>query len=210
MKLYDYASAPNPRRVRIFMAEKGIAVPTIQVNLAAGEQFSDAYRAINPRCVVPALVLDDGTVIGEVLAIWHYIESLRPDPPLMGTSATSGALVAMWERRVELDGYLPAADAFRNADSAFAGHAVAGPHKYAQIAALADRGKSRTLDFFGDLDARLATSAFVAGEAFSVADITALVTVDFAAADVGLPVPLHLGALRRWHGVVSARPSMRA
>jgi len=210
MKLYDYASAPSPRRVRIFMAEKGITVPTVQIDLASGEQFSAAYRAVNPRCVVPALVLDDGTVLGEVLAIWHYLEGLHPNPPLMGTSPKGKALIAMWERRMELDGYVPAAEAFRNSASAFAGHAVAGPRKYPQIPELADRGKARTLDYIRDLDARLSSSAFVSGDAFSAADITALVTVEFAAADVGLAIPEELGALRRWHATVSARPSMQA
>lgn len=210
MKLFDFASAPNPRRIRIFMAEKGIAVPTIQVNLAAGEQFSDAYRAINPRCAVPALALEDGTVIGEVLAIWRYLESIRPDPPLLGVSPKEAAIIAMWERRMELDGYLPAADAFRNTDPAFAERAVVGPHPYPRIGALAERGKARIRDFYRDLDDRLMQSPFVAGDSFSAADITALVTVDFATAAVGLAAPPQLRALWRWHGVVSSRPSASA
>jgi glutathione S-transferase len=210
MKLYDFAPAPSPRRVRIFMAEKGLEVPTVQVALGEGKQFAPEYRAVNPRCTVPALVLNDGTAISEVLAIWTYLEAIRPDPPLMGTTPEDKATVAMWERRMELDGYFAAAEAFRNAWPAFAGHAVVGPHGYAQIPALAERGTARTLDFYRDLDARLAESPFVAGLSFSVADITAVVTVDFAVRDVGLPVPDDCKALRRWRDAVSCRPSMKA
>jgi glutathione S-transferase len=210
MKLYDCAFAPSPRRVRVFMAEKGIVVPKEQVAIDKGRQFSPDYRAVNPRCAVPVLVLDDGFAISEVVAIWTYLEGIRPEPPLMGTTPEQKAVIAMWERRMELDGYFAAAEALRNAVPAFAGHAVVGPHDYPQIPALAERGRARTLDFYRDLDARLADWPFVAGMSFSVADITAVVTVDFAAKDVGVPVPDQCKALRRWHDTVSSRPSMKA
>jgi glutathione S-transferase len=210
MKLYDFASAPSPRRVRVFMAEKGIIVPTERVAIDAGKQFAPDYRAINPRCAVPVLVLDDGVAISEVLAIWTYLEGIHPEPPLMGTTPGDKAVVAMWERRMEFDGYFAAAEAFRNASPAFAGHAVVGPHDYAQIPALAERGRARTLDFYGDLDARLTEWPFVAGTSFSIADITAVVTIDFAVKDVDLPIPEQHKALRRWHDTVSSRPSMKA
>jgi glutathione S-transferase len=210
MKLYDFAAAPSPRRVRIFLAEKGIALPSVQVDLATGEQFSAAYRAINPCCAVPALSLDDGSAIAEVQAIWLYLEGLHPDPPLLGTTPESRARILMWDRRMEMDGYQGAAEAFRNAAPTFAGHALVGAHGHDQIPALVERGRKRTLDFYDDLDARLEASRFIAGDAFTVADITAVVTVDFAVADVGLPVPARLTALRRWHEMISSRPSMTA
>lgn len=210
MKLYDAATAPNPRRVRIFLAEKGIQVPVVPVDLAGKEQFSPAYRAINPCCMVPTLVLDDGTAIGEVLAIWRYLEEVHPEPPLMGRTAKDKALVTMWERRMELDGYLAAAEAVRNSLLRLAGRALVGPRDYPQIPALGERGKARVLDFYDDLDSRLADNPFVAGDAFSVADITAIVTIDFVASRLDLPVPSGHGALRRWYDTVAARPSMKA
>ena len=210
MKLYDSASSPNPRRVRIFLAEKGLEVERVRVNLAAGEQFSAAYRAINPRCTVPTLALDDGSAISEVPAICRYIEEIRPEPPLLGTTAKDKAIVIMWERRMELDGFFAVVEALRNSVSFFKDRAVVGPHRYEQIPALAERGRARTLYFYDDLDRRLAESPFVAGERFSIADITAVVTVDFATKRIDLPAPPEREALRRWYDVVSARPSMKA
>jgi glutathione S-transferase len=210
MKLYDSASSPNPRRVRIFLAEKGLEVERVRVNLAAGEQFSAAYRSINPRCTVPTLVLDDGSAISEVPAICRYIEEVQPEPPLLGMTAKDKAIVIMWERRMELDGFFAVVEALRNSVSFFKNRAVVGPHHYEQIPALAERGRARTLYFYDDLDRRLAESPFVAGERFSIADITAVATVDFATKRIDLPVPAERKALRRWYDVVSARPSMQA
>jgi glutathione S-transferase len=210
MKLYDSASSPNPRRVRIFLAEKGIEVERVRVNLAAGEQFSAAYRAINPRSTVPTLVLDDGTAISEVPAICRYIEEIHPTPPLLGTAAKDKAIMTMWERRVEFDGFFAVVEALRNSVSFFKDRAVVGPHNYGQIPALAERGRARTLNFYRDLDQRLAESPFVAGERFSIADITAVVTVDFATKRINLPAPEECAALKRWYDVISARPSMTA
>jgi glutathione S-transferase len=156
------------------------------------------------------LVLDDGTAIGEVPAICHYLEDIRPDPPLLGTTAREKAIITMWDRRMEIDGFFAVAEALRNSFPGLKGRAVVGPHDYEQIPALAERGKIRTLDFFGDLDARLAECPFVAGDSFSVADITAIVTVDFAASRVKLPIPEEHKDLRRWYDMVAKRPSMSA
>ncbi|HEY2477020.1 MAG TPA: glutathione S-transferase [Candidatus Cybelea sp.] len=210
MKLYESKSSPNSRRVRIFLAEKGITIPTVSINLAAKEQFSDVYVAINPRRVVPTLTLDDGTAIGEVLAIWRYLEEAYPEPALMGSTPTDKALVTMWERRVELEGFAAVMEAVRNSVPGLKGRALAGPHDYEQIPALAERSKARAIDFYADLNARLADVPFVAGNHFSVADITAVVTVDFATAGIKLPIPDELRPLRRWHDGISARPSMTA
>src|ERR1700680_1113470 len=127
MKLYHSAASPNSRRVRIFVAEKSLAIPLVAVDLAKGEQHSDAYRAINPRRIVPTLVLEDGTAIGEVPAICRYIEETHPTPLLLGETAKEKALVTMWERRAELEGFAAVMEAIRNAAPGLKSRAIAGP-----------------------------------------------------------------------------------
>jgi glutathione S-transferase len=210
LRLYHSPASPNSRRVRIFLAEKGLSVPLVTVDLGQGEQHAEAYRAINSRRVVPTLVLDDGTSIGEVLAIWRYLEEAYPDHPLLGTTPTEKALVTMWERRAELEGFAAVMEGVRNAAARLKGRAIAGPHDYEQIPALTERSKLRVANFYGDFDARLAEAPFVAGDRFSAADITALVTVDFATRALDMPIPEGCTALRRWYEKVSARPSMTA
>jgi glutathione S-transferase len=210
MKLYQSSTSPNSRRVRIFLAEKGISMPLLPVDLGAKEQFSEAYAAINPRGVVPTLVLDDGTAIGEVPVILRYLEEVFPEPPLFGAMPTARALAAMWERRVELEGFAVVMEAVRNAVPGLKSRAISGPHDYEQIPALAERSLQRIKNFHADFDARLADVPFIAGEEFSVADITAVVTVDFATKAAGLPIGNAHPALKRWYEVVSARASMAA
>jgi glutathione S-transferase len=209
MKFYDCAIAPSPRRVRIFLAEKGITLPTIQVDLRKGEQFGDAFRAINPECTVPVLELDDGRRISDSLAVCVYLEQTRPQPPLMGVDAADRAIVAEWQRRAERDGFLAVAEAFRNSTPAFKTRALPGPDDYAQIPALVERGRARTQKFFKLMDARLADREFVAGDRYTIADITTLVAVDFAGW-IKLTIPDDCPHLRRWHAAVAARPSARA
>lgn len=210
MKLYQSNSSPNSRRVRIYLAEKGISMPIVPVDLGAKEQFSDAYAAINSRRVVPTLVLEDGTAIGEVPAILRYLEEIHPEPPLLGATPKTKAQVAMWERRVELEGFASVMEAVRNAVPGLKNRAIAGPHDYDQIPALVERSKRRVKNFFADFNARLKDHPFVAGDVFSVADITAVVTVDFAAKAAGLPIAEEHLALKRWYDSVSARASMTA
>ena len=210
LKLYHAPTSPNSRRVRMFLAEKGISLPLASVDLAAGEQHGDAYRAINPRRVVPTLLLEDGTAIGEVLAIWRYLEHIHPAPPLLGTTPRDEALVTMWERRAELEGFAAVMEGVRNAAPRLAGRAIAGPHDYAQIPGLVERSKRRVANFYSDMDARLAEVPFVAGERFSAADITTLVTVDFATRGFNMPVPAESVALRRWYDAISSRSSTAA
>jgi glutathione S-transferase len=210
MKLYHSAASPNSRRVRIFLAEKAISIPLVAIDLGKGEQHSDAYRAINPRRVVPTLVLEDGTTIGEVPAICRYIEEVHPTPPLLGETATEKAQVLMWERRAELDGFAAVMEAIRNSAPGLKGRALAGPHDYAQIPELAERSKLRVKNFFADFDARLGAAPFVAGPHFSVADITALVAVDFAAKAINFLIPDEHRSLKRWYDAISSRPSMAA
>jgi glutathione S-transferase len=210
LKLYQADGSPNSRRVRIFLAEKGIAVALVPVDLGAKEQFSEAYLKINPRRVVPTLVLEDRTAIGEVPAIQRYLEETHPKTPLLGVTPKDKALVTMWERRMELEGFAAVMETVRNAAPGLKGRAIAGAHEYAQIPALVERGRHRVADFYEDLEARLAAAPFVGGDQFSVADITAIVTVDFAAKALGLPIPEDNAASKRWYGQVSARPSMTA
>ncbi|MDB5780131.1 glutathione S-transferase [Caballeronia mineralivorans] len=208
--LYESKGSPNSRRVRLFIAEKGIDIPMKPVDLGTKEQFSDAYRTINPRSQVPALALADGPVITEVLAIWRYLEEAYPQTPLLGTTATSKALIAMWERRAELDGFAPVMEGVRNAVPGLKGRALSGPHAYDQIAELVERSKQRVANFFADFNERLETVRYVAGDEFSAADITTLVTVDFAANALKMPIPAEHTAFQRWYDEVSARPSAAA
>jgi glutathione S-transferase len=209
MKFYDCAPAPSPRRVRIFLAEKGIVLPTVQVNLRNGEQFTDAFRAINPDCTVPALELDDGTRITDAVAICVYFEAVRPTPPLMGGDPLGKAIVVAAQRRAERDGFYAVMEAFRNFTPGMKGRSVPGPDDYAQIPALVERGRARVLRFFETTEVELAGRDFVCGPDYSIADITTLVTVDFAKW-IKLAIPDQCVNLRRWHDEVSARPSAKA
>ena len=208
MKFYDCATAPSPRRVRIFLAEKGINLPTVQVDLRNGEQFTDAFRAINPECTVPALQLDDGTVIADAVAICQYIEELHPDPPLIGATPQERAVVTALNRQIERDGFLAAMDALRNTAAGLKGRALPGPHDYEQIPELAERGRKRLEHFFRDMEARLSGRVFVAGDRYTIADISALIVVDFAGR-LKLAVPEECANLRRWYAAVSGRPSAK-
>jgi len=209
MKFYDCATAPSPRRVRIFLAEKGIALPTVQVDLRNGEQFTPAFRAINPDCTVPALQLDDGTVIADAVAICGYIEELHPGPPLIGTTPQERAVVTALNRQIERDGFYAAMDALRNATKGLKGRALPGPNDYEQIPELAERGRARIGHFFQAMNARLADRQFVAGDRFTIADISTLVLTDFAGW-IKLSVPDDCANMRRWYAAVSARPSAKA
>ena len=210
LKLYQSAASPNSRRVRIYLAERGICLTTVPVDLGAKEQFSDAYAAVNPRRVVPTLVLDDGTAIGEVPAIFRYLDEAYSERPLGGAAPKEKALIQMWERRMELEGFAAVMETVRNNAKGLAGRAIAGPHAYEQIPELVERGRLRVRDFQIDLEERLAVSAFVAGDAFSTADITALVALDFAEKALSTPIPDPHLATRRWRDAVAARPSFAA
>ena len=143
MKFYDCATAPSTRRVRIFFAEKGISVPTVQVDFRNGEQFSPAFRVINPDCTVPVLELDNGTRIADIVAICRYFEELYPEPRLMGRTAEEKAVIEAWQRRIERDGFYAAMEVFRNSTPGLKGRALPGSEDYDQIPALAERGRAR-------------------------------------------------------------------
>ena len=209
MKFYDCTTAPSPRRVRIFLAEKGITVPTVQVDLRNNEQLTAEFRAINPDATVPSLELDDGTRINDAVGICVYFEALHPRPALMGETAEEKALVASWQRQVERNGFYAVMEAFRNATPGLKGRALPGPHDYEQIPALAERGRLRVQHFYEQMDAQLAQSEFIAGPRYSIADITALITIDFAGR-AKMPIPADCAHVQRWHTQVSARPSAKA
>jgi glutathione S-transferase len=203
MKLYDGGRAPNPRRVRVFLAEKGITVPTEQVDLGELQQRSDAFTAINPMQRVPALVLGDGTVIAESIAICRYFEALHPEPALFGSGALQTALVEMWNRRAELHLLFPVAMVFQHLHPAM--KIMVDP----QVASWGEANKPRITQFLQFLDGELKGRPYVAGESYTVADITAMIAVDFMRVSK-LTVPDDLAHVRRWHQAVSARPSAKA
>lgn len=178
--LYDFARAPSPRRARIVLAEKGIAHETRIVDLATGEQLSDAYRAINPACTVPALVTDEGAVLADNAGIAAWAEAVQPEPPLLGRDPLDKAEIASWNAKIEAECFMAIAEAMRNTAPAMKDRALPGPVNYAQIPELAERGKARLTDFLDRFDAHLAGRDYVAASGFSLADITAAVALDFA------------------------------
>lgn len=207
--LYDCATAPSPRRARILLAEKGVAHATVQVDLARGEQLGEAFRAINPLCTVPALRLEDGLVLTDNAAIAAYAEARWSDPPLLGTTPAEKADIASWNWRVEFEGLLAVAEALRNGSPAMANRALPGPLDFAQIPELAARGVRRVQLFLDTLEERLQGRDSVAGEGFSVADITAVVAVDFARIVRVKPGEQHVN-LKRWRALMGQRPSVGA
>ncbi|MDE2368069.1 MAG: glutathione S-transferase [Burkholderiales bacterium] len=205
--LYDCATAPSPRRARILLAEKGVAHEAVQVDLRSGEQMGAAYRAINPLCTVPALRTEEGVVLGDNAAIAAYLEARYPEPPLHGVTPLERAAVASWQWRAEFEGLLAVAEALRNSSPAMASRALPGPDDYAQIPELAARGVARARRFLATLNERLADHEYLAGERFSVADITAVVAVDFARIVKLRPGDEHPHLLR-WRAALAQRPSM--
>lgn len=207
LTLYDCATAPSPRRARILLAEKGVTHHTVQVDLRNGEQLGEAFRRINPQCTVPALVTEEGPVLTDNAAIAAYVEARHPEPPLLGRTPLDKADIAGWQWRVEFEGLIAIAEALRNSSPAMADRALPGPVNYAQIPALAERGLARVRQFFSTLDAHLAGRDFIAAGQFSIADITAVVAVDFARAVKIKPGDEH-PHLRRWREAMQARGTM--
>lgn len=205
--LYDCSTAPSPRRARILLAEKGIAHDTVQVDLRNGEQLSDAYRQVNPSCTVPALRTDEGALLTDNAAITAYLEARFPQPSLLGETPQQKAEIASWNWRVEFEGLLAIAEALRNSAPAMANRALPGPVDYPQIPELAQRGLSRVQQFFVALNERLADHDFIAADRFSIADITAVVAVDFARVVKLKPGDQHPHLLR-WRAAMALRPAM--
>lgn len=209
MKLYDHTAAPNPRRARIFAAEKSIAIELVQVALHAREQFSAEFTRLNPANTVPVLQLDDGRTISENVGIARYLEEMQPEPPLLGRDAYEKAQVASWNGRIENDGLGAISECFRNSHQDFANRGVTGRLACEQIPALVQRGRARTRAFLQDLDGHLAQTDYICGGAFTLADISALVAIDFAGW-IGITIESGQAHLRRWYAQVSTRPSAKA
>ena len=205
--LFDCATAPSPRRARILLAEKGVVHETVPVDLKSREQLSEAFREINPQCTVPALRTEEGLLLTDNAAITAYLEARYPQPPLLGSTAQEKAEIASWNWRIEFEGLMAIAEALRNSAPAMANRALPGPVDHAQIPALAERGLARLQHFFITLDERLAGRNFIAAERFSVADITAVVAVDFARVVRVKPGEQHPHLLR-WRAAMALRPSM--
>lgn len=208
MKFFDCAPAPSPRRVRIFIAEKGLDIAVVEVDLRSGEQHRDAFAAINPYRTVPVLELDDGSRITNSAGICAYLEALHPQPSLLGETPADKGRIAETQWRMETQGLMAVSDVLRNRAKAFRGRALTGAAGFGQIPELVERGLLRIDLFFEELDATLAERPFVAGERYSIADITALVAVDFAGW-VKKSLPEGAVNARRWYETVSARPSAR-
>jgi glutathione S-transferase len=205
--LYDCATAPSPRRARILLAEKGVPHETVAIDLRSGEQMGEAFRRINPQCTVPALRTEEGVVLADNAAIAAYLEAAYPEPALLGRTPLEKAEVASWNWRAEFEGLLAVAEALRNGSPAMANRALPGPRDYPQIPELAQRGLQRIQDFFATLDERLAGREFLATDRFSIADITAVVAVDFARVVKLKPGEQHANLLR-WRAGLAQRPSM--
>ena len=206
MKFYDYYRAPSPRRVRMFIHEKGIDIPVVEVDLRHQAQFNREYQSKNPRCTVPMLELDDGEYIHDTLAICDYLESIYPDPPMIGRDPKQRARVLMWYQRIVDDGFMAVSESFRNFVKGYRGQALTGPVSYDQIPELVERGRKRTERFFKDLDGHLKGREYIVDDTFTLADIAALVTVDFAQA-IKLDIREWQSNLKKWHELVSTRPS---
>ena len=205
--LYDCATAPSPRRARIFLAEKGVPYESVQIDLRSGEQMGEAYRKINPQCTVPALRTEEGTLLTDNAAIAAYLEARYPEPPLLGRTPQDKAEIASWQWRVEFDGLMAVAEGFRNSSPAMVKRALPGPVDYPQIPELGQRGLARVQQFFLMLNQQLAGRDFIAANQFSVADITAVVVVDFARV-IRLKPGEDLHHLLRWRAAMGQRPAM--
>lgn len=206
MLFYDCSTAPNPRRARIFIAEKGLEIETREVSIAKGEQLSPEFQAVNPNATIPVLVTDEGTVLTENLGIAVCLEARFPEPPLMGRTPDEKGAVLMWNSIVEQQGGMPIAETLRNTHPAFANRAIPGPVNHAQIPELAQRGAARVGHFFDLLETRLTENAYIAGSEFTLADISAFVFVDFARV-IKMRIPQQNLATLAWFDKVGSRPS---
>lgn len=209
MKLHTFPDAPSPRRVHLFLAEKDLAIEQVFVDLRCGQHLSDEFARLNPDCTVPVLELDDGTCLSSCAAICRYLESAHPDPSLFGSSPEVSARIDDRDRWVEMNGMLAVMEGFRNSLKGFRDHGLPGRRPVAQIPELAERGRQRFEWFMNDLDRMLSGQNYVAGDDFSVADITALVAIDFGLRGLKMTMPDDAAHVARWHRAVSARAAIQ-
>ena len=210
MKLYDFGPAANSKRVRVFLAEKGIEVPIVELNVREDDQFKEPFTSMNPFHCVPFLELDDGTVIAESISVCRYLEEFNPEPSLFGRTAVERGIIDMWNRRVELDGFMPALHAVRNKVPLFAGRVVPGTRTdLAQLPMMVERGTEMADIFLARLEPHMAKSAFIAGAEVSIADITCWFVINMVKM-LGIDVEGRYPNIHRWHTEFSARPSTDA
>jgi len=203
MKIYDFKLAPNPRRVRIFLAEKGAEVTYVQVDLFAGHNRRTEFLEKNPLGGLPVLEFDDGTYLAESVAICRYFEGTFPEPPLMGINPKDAAFVEMWNRRMELELFGPIGRALQHTHPMF-------KDRIKQFQEFGGIQREQALKQLEWLDSLLAQREFIAGDRYTIADITAQVAIDFGGEMVGISIPAHARHLKRWHDAVAARPSAKA
>tara|TARA_Y100000590_G_scaffold384806_1_gene456435 strand:+ start:2174 stop:2803 length:630 start_codon:yes stop_codon:yes gene_type:complete len=206
MKFYDCKTAPSPRRVRIFIAEKNIDIETIEIDLKNGEQLTPEFKKLNPNCTVPVLALADGNNLTSTAGIRSYLEAKFPDIPLMGRTVEEKGRIADVQWRIEMEGLMAMSEALRNSTPRMAGRALTGPVNYEQIPALAERGKLRVQRFLDGVESMIGSQKYIAGDEFSVADIDLLVVVDFANW-IKLGLSESAKNSKRWYEAVSQRPS---
>lgn len=209
MKFYDCQTAPSPRRVRIFIAEKGLEIETVEVDLRVKEQLTPDFLRINPDATVPVIQLDDGSCFVTTAGCRAYLESIHPTPPLLGTDAVEKGRVADLIAKIEDGGLSAVAEALRNSARGMKDRAVTGPHNYAQIPDLAERGRQRAERFFPVLENLLIDTPFLAGDTFSAADIDAFLFSEFVQW-IKVSVPGNCPNLARWLESVKSRPSIKA
>ena len=202
MKLYDGGRAPNPRRVTVFLAEKGIEVEKVPVDMGQLGHKSEEVTRLNPLQRLPVLELDDGTAISETVAICRYFEELHPEPPLMGTDAKDKAIVEMWNRRMELIFLSAVANAFRHT------HPAMKEWEVPQLPEWGEINRPKALAFLEMLDKELADREFIAGDRYTIADITGMIGIDFMK-PARIERPEHLTNVMRWYQAVSSRPSAK-
>ena len=210
MKLYDFGPAANSKRVRVFLAEKGIEIPIVELNVREDDQFKEPFTSMNPFHCVPFLELDDGTVIAESISVCRYLEELHPEPSLFGRTPEERGIIDMWNRRVELDGFMPALHAVRNKVPLFAGRVVPGTRTdLTQLPMMVERGTEMADIFLARLEPHMAENAFIAGADVSIADITCWFVINMVNM-LGIDVERRYPNIHRWHTEFSARPSTDA
>ena len=211
MKFYDCKMAPNPRRARIFLAEKGVTIPTVQLNILEGENLREPYLSVNSRGLLPTLELDDGTRFDEVMAICRYIDELYPMPKLLGRTPIERARVESYQRKAEFEGMIAGSEAFRNQHANFAERSIPGAPRQSvpAIPDLVARGRQTIGRFHVWLEALLSQSEYLCGVAFTMADITTLCAVDVHKW-IEVSIPATNTHTLRWYQAVAARPSAQA
>lgn len=209
MKLYDFPGPPSPRRIRMFLAEKGVTIDIEELNIREGAHLTPEFKAINPRCTIPTLVMDDGNILTEGDAILRYLEEKFPEKPLFGTTAEERGIINNWLHIADVDGFHAVAELLRNSLERFENRAITGSRDVAQISELAERGRNRIGFFYEDLNTQLEGRTYVAGDSYSVADISSLMVVDFAKM-ANVDIPENCPEVARWYADASQRASAKA